>query len=261
MQRQLKSKQHEDQEVETTGTVEPVEHIEAELLPPDEISQEMSIVVPDALVMPALGHIDGEITFSDFEMPYIKIVQGIGASSLKYNEGTIVFNGSEIAAPPPKPGEYSAPLLFTPLKGKKVYREKLPWDDKNQKMGRIANTQQEIQNMVDEKGERIAYAEELRLVMLIRANNEETKAKFSLEGPDGNRYAMGMWFISGVSYGCGRALIAACSTTLAKCIFGWEWKLQVRKEPYGKGICYVPKIGLSTEHSKDTINWIRKTIQ
>lgn len=210
-----------------------------------------AVVAPNVIALPALGRIEGEISASDFDMPYLKIIQGVGEASLKYQEGSIVLNKA-VLTKPPMPGEYSEPICLTVLKGKKIYREKVKWDGKN--FGRMAETRAEAESWNSD------YSEELRVLTLVRATTPEMKQRFDLEGPGGEVYTLAMGYFAGVSWGCGKTVIAATATTLSKGCYTWEWKFQIRKEIYGKGTCYVPKITLSTEHSPETIEWIKTIV-
>lgn len=207
----------------------------------------------DLIVMPELGVITGEITRADIELPYIKIIQGIGESSLTYPEGSIVLN-KQILTQTPRPGEYSDPIYVTVLKGKKLYREVIDWKRKPDAATMQVKT---AETRAEAESWGIDYTEELRCLLLVRASTPEMKQRFDLEGPSGEKYTIAMGYFAGVAWGCGKSIIAAAASTLSKGSYLWEWAFKIRKEIYGKGPCYVPKINLSSEHNQEFIDWIK----
>ena len=225
------------------------------------VEEEVSIASPE-MIMPPLGQISGEITASDVEMPYLKIVQGVGESSVKYMAGSIVMSNHVLAKPSQDPTQPSEPVYLTVLKGKKVYREKIPWGQRGNARGRMVDTLHEVESAGGTiNGPDANWGEEMRATILIRATTPEMKALFNLEAPNGDKYALSMWYLNGVTWSAARTIIAAAATTLTKGCYTWEWKLQVRKEQYGRGVCFVPKLALAAEHSADTLSWIRSIIK
>jgi hypothetical protein len=221
--------------------------------------------------MPSLGVIEGELSMRDIELPYIQIIHGVGKNSLKYAEGSIVLSKQVIGKPPKNPGEFSEPIIFTVLNAKKVFKRKRlahEWGEDYDRSKEILLTLEDVKSVGGTTDGTLAtptrplYYNELQLTALIRATNDEMFQRFSIDGPNAQKYAMAMMYLSGPAWGAAKTIITAYKVSLAKKgLCSWEFSLKIRKEEYGKGTCYLSHCSLSSPHDEATLEWLKTMVQ
>jgi hypothetical protein len=153
------------------------------------------------------GALEGEFDQSDIRHPTLKIVNGNGELSSKFNQGTIILGDEELLPAPPADAAkaLSAPkLTFFPVQMKKQYQEVLGNDAfENGIMPKIVDTIEEVEAF----GGTTQYIEGAtnrwrkcgRVLMLVEKPEASDHPLFSIE-LDGRVFAPAVFFASGGSY-------------------------------------------------------------
>lgn len=153
------------------------------------------------------GALEGEFDQTDIRHPTLKIVNGNGELSSKFNQGTIILGDEELLPAPPADAAkaLSAPSLkFFPVQMKKQYQEVLP--DGSFEAGimpRIVDTVEEVEAL----NGTLLYSQDAtnrwrkcgRVLMLVEKPENCDHPLFSIE-LDNRVFAPAVFFASGGSY-------------------------------------------------------------
>lgn len=220
------------------------------------------------------GAISGPIDRSDFKTPQLKIVQGSGKLSQKFNQGALIFMDLQIFAPP-DPDKPGPPIQFIPVSVQKYFRENLSKEDQDAAKAagldlqpRSAFTTEDVQKLggtldfsVDGAGKRVkpTWAPAARCVVLIERPEGCEHPGFvqalEIEGKE-RFFAPAIMFVNGGQY---RAFVKPIidatnfilceGTGVARKIVLEKrvWKLQVVKEKSGDNMVFNPKVTMLPE--------------
>lgn len=218
------------------------------------------------------GAITGPIDRNDFKTPQLKLIQGSGPLSKKFNQGTLIFMDQTIfsAPDPDKPGP---PLSFIPVAIAKYFRENLPQDQQvdeqgKQRIPRTAYTPEDVQRLggtlefgIDTAGQRTkpTWGPAARCVVIIERPEGNNHPGFAMPVEINGAvrlFAPAVLFVNGGQY---RAFVKPImdATNFILCEgTGVErkillekrfWQLQVVKELSGTNMVFNPRIAMLPE--------------
>lgn len=147
-----------------------------------------------------VGSFTGEISMSDFAVPKLKLAQNVGplTEELGFTAGDIVFADETILWQPE-----CAPIELTVIRAHKNFVEKTEYG--SGEMGRIFESLEEAK----EAGLTVVWGPnneppdtmpQVTMLVVIKLPDGVESELFNLEH-EGQRYALGLWRISGTSYG------------------------------------------------------------
>lgn len=150
---------------------------------------------------------DGDWGIDDLKHPQLKQVQGSGALSQLFDNGTIIYGDVELLpAPSVKADAKNPPIIFVPVSITKQFREKLPKEAVDAgEMPRIFNSVQEVEDaglttrwvgnvMPDNFAEPSA-----RCLFLLQQPEGSEHPGFSLE-LDGKNYGVAVYYAAGGAF-------------------------------------------------------------
>lgn len=212
-----------------------------------------------------VGGIAGEVDKGDLSMPKINIVQSVGPLSEDFDPGSILYNKEVVLVPAnDDPKEWTPPLELTVLSARKQYQEVKDYD--SDEMGRTVDTMEEVEAVggwVDWRNdEKPPWRPMLTALCLVKAPSEEAAERFSITGPDGGRYELALWVMTGTSYTRAAKQIMTAGkyalrnkdtgdAELHKGIF----KLSVKREKLGANLVYVPKLVMTGKHDAEFVTF------
>lgn len=223
------------------------------------------------------GALTGPIDRSDFKTPQLKLIQGSGPLSKKFNQGTLVFLDQTLFSAP-EPDKEGPPLNFIPVGINKYFRENLPRDPVTGKgpmdaagnpvQPRNLSTIEEVQRAggtteftVDKAGNRIKpnWGAAARCTLIVERPEGSDNPAFTVAVEIAGKvryFAPAVMFVNGGQY---RALVKPlidatsfilCSGSGAerKIILNKRvWKMQVVKEKSGENMVFNPKVTMLPE--------------
>jgi hypothetical protein len=238
------------------------------------------------------GAITGPIDRSDFKTPQIKIVQGSGPLSEKFNQGTLILQDIAIFGPP-DPDKPGPPINFVPVAVQKYFREDLKRDPVtnqppkdaagNPMQPRNANTPEEVMQLggnlewsVDAGGNRLkpSWSPAARCLLVVEMPEKFENADLfpmlmELEGKE-RRFAPAVMYVNGGQY---RAFVKPImdATSFILCegsgpdrrilLHKRLWKLQVVKEKSGDNMVFNPKITMLPELTAPDLREYAKSLR
>jgi hypothetical protein len=188
-----------------------------------------------------VGGISGEIDKGDLTMPKLNIVQSVGPLSEDFKPGSILFRKELVLVPPADdPKEWTKPLEVTVLSARKQFQEVKEYD--SDEMGRTVDTMAEVEAVggwIDWRNDqKPPWRPILTALVLIKAPTNEIADQFTLAGPDGGSYELGLWVMTGTSYTraanskipatttpirCRAVCTASACPSSTRCPNGWNW--------------------------------------
>lgn len=244
-----------------------------------------AVVVQNHWSQASEGAISGPIDRSDFKTPQLKIVQGSGPLSKKFNQGTLIYM-DETIFPPPEPDKPGPPINFIPVAIQKYFRESLQRDPnapagQEQRQPRNAATVEEVQrlggttefSMVGDKRVKPSWAPAARCLVIIERPEGNNHPAFSLEMEIGGKmraFAPAVFFVNGGQY---RAFVKPImdATSFILCEGTGKdrrivlekrlWKMQVAKELSGENMVFNPKIAMIDEATPSDLKDYAKALR
>jgi len=217
-----------------------------------------------------VGGISGQIDKGDLTMPKLNIVQSVGPLSEDFKPGSILFRKELVLVPPSDdPKEWSKPLEITVLSARKQFQEVKEYD--SDEMGRTVDTLEEVEAVggwIDWRNDqKPPWRPILTALVLIKAPNDEIADQFTLAGPDGNSYELGLWVMTGTSYTRAAKQILTAGTYALKCkatgqaeLHKGRWNLSVRREKLGANLVYVTKFVMVGRHDDAFVEFAKSLI-
>lgn len=153
---------------------------------------------------------EGEWGKDDLKFPQLKLVQGSGPLSQRFNNGTIIFDDEKLLpAPNVEEGAENPLITFVPLIITKQYREKLSQEDIDDgALPRIANSIAEVEDLGgttryngSERPDNY-WEPSSRCVFLIERPNHEAAADHPgfNEVFDGKEFAVAVYYAAGAAF-------------------------------------------------------------
>lgn len=167
------------------------------------------------------GAFEGEFDTGDIRHAQLKIVQGSGPMSQKFQIGALVLGDEELLPPGhPDPAKAAAnPLLkFVPVQIKKQFRENISQEDyANGVMPRIANSLAEVEALGGTTqwigGEKPSWSPSGRVLMLVKRPENSEHPAFAFE-LDGDVWAPCVFYAAGGSWTAFPKVIFSNQTSL-----------------------------------------------
>jgi hypothetical protein len=254
----------------TIATEAGVEVIQGNPVPPVTSGTGNSLIVrPEASVNPYTansgGALEGEFDMNDLRMPQLKLVNGSGELSQKWNQGTLLFADELLWNPPNiQPGAKNPTLIFIPVRIKKQFRENLSQEEVQEgAMPRVVNTRAEAEEMggstVWAGNQKPRWSPSAACMFLLQEPehqdrlDEDRHPAFSYQ-LDGKNWALGMYFAGGVAYNESAKLILSNAYTVLKekgqiVLHKRLWTFQVGKKKAGNFSIFVPVMRLTRENT------------
>lgn len=218
------------------------------------------------------GALTGPIDNSDFKIPQLKIVQGSGPLSKKFNQGTVIFMDLTLFQPP-EPDKLGNPLNFIPISLNKYFRENVkrmenPPPNYVAPQPRNANTPEDVARLggtveftVDGAGNRLkpSWAPAARIMLLIERPEGCEHPGFAIAVEVGEKiryFAAAVMYVNGGQYrSMAKPIIDATNFILCqgtgpdrKIILEKRvWKMQVAKEQSGQNMVFNPRVEMIQE--------------
>jgi hypothetical protein len=238
------------------------------------------------------GAITGPVDRTDFKTPQVKIVQGSGPLSQKFNQGTLIFMDQVIFGPP-DPQKPGPPINFIPVALQKYFRENLERDPVTKKVPidpttgepmqpRNANTAQDVKDLggtteftVSSEGKRLkpSWAPAARCVVILERPEGCTHEGFTIAiniGGKDRYFAPAIIFVNGGQYrSFFKPIIDATNFILCegtgpsrKIILEKRvWKLQVVKELSGENMVFNPRVEMLPEASSPELRELASSLR
>lgn len=231
------------------------------------------------------GAISGPIDRTDFKTPQLKIVQGSGPLSEKFNQGTLIYMDQTIFGPP-DPDKPGPPINFVPVAIQKYFRESIQRDPnapkgQEQRQPRNAATLEEVRQLggttefsvVGDKRIKPTWAPAARCLVIVERPEGVDHAGFGLEIEIGGKtraFAPAVMYVNGGQY---RAFVKPImdATSFLLCEGTGKdrkivlekrlWKLQVVKEKSGDNMVFNPKIAMVDEATPPDIKDYAKSLR
>lgn len=153
---------------------------------------------------------EGEWGKEDLKFPQLKLVQGSGPLSQRFNNGTIIFDDEKLLpAPNVEEGADNPLITFVPLIITKQYREKLSQEDIDDgALPRIANSIAEVEDLggvtryINNERPDNYWEPSSRCVFLIERPDHEAAADHQgfNEVFDGKEFAVAVYYAAGAAF-------------------------------------------------------------
>lgn len=211
------------------------------------------------------GGLEGEYDASDLTMPQLKIVNGSGELSQRYNQGSLIFGDNLIWSPPNlQPGAKNPVLTFIPLKVKKQFRENLTQEEVQEGLlPRVVNSRAEAEAMSGSDtatqwvgNQKPRWSPSAFCIFLIAQpehQDSENPVEFTQTLDDRN-WALCRYYAGGMAYNESAKVILSNAYTVLRVngritLHKRLWTFQVAKKKAGNFGVYVPVLRLSKEET------------
>lgn len=207
------------------------------------------------------GGLEGEFDQSDLKLPQLKIVNGSGELSQKFNQGTLLYSDEKIWNPPDlDKGAKNPTLIFVPVTIKKQWRENLtPEEVEDGNMPRMVNSRAEAEALTGEGttqwvgGEKPRWSPSARCVFLLQAPEGCEHPAFC-NHLDGKDWALAVYYAGGMGYNeSAKQIFNAAQISLKEAgkimLHKKLWTWQVVKKTGGKFTVFVPQVRLTKEET------------
>lgn len=219
--------------------------------------------------LPAVGNYDevsgggvvGEFDQSDLKLPQLKIVNGSGELSQRFNQGTLIYADEVLWLPPNPDAKVAGPVMhFVPLQISKQFRENLtPEDVEEGLMPRIVNSRAEAEELTGEgttqwvNNEKPRWSPSARCVLLLQ-EFEGCEHPGFCNPLDGKNWALAVYYASGVGYNeSAKQIFNAAQISLKDkgriVLHKKVWTWEVTKKKAGKFTIFVPKLRLTRDET------------
>ncbi len=218
------------------------------------------------------GGLEGDFDSEDIKLPQLKIVNGSGALSRLYNQGTLLYADEVLwTTPDPKPGSINPTMRFVPVKLTKQWRENLTQAEMDDgEMSRNVSTRQEAERLGGAtrwiNDEKPRWEPSARCIFLLEEPEGSSHPAFNTV-LDGKNYAPCVYYASGGGYRASAkqmfnaAQIALKDKATGKIImFKKFWTWQVGKSSGGKYVVFVPVVRLLREETGPELRELALTI-
>lgn len=212
------------------------------------------------------GGLEGEFEQSDLKIPQLKIVNGSGALSQKFNQGSLILGEQLLWMPPnlQQPNAKNPTLVFIPVKVKKQFRENLTQEQVTEGlMPRVVNSRAEADDLAGDpnstqwvNGQRPRWSPSATCLLLVAEpelnESVEQDSQFMRRYDDRN-WALAVYYASGMGYAESAKVILSNAYTVLRERSGrivlhkrlWTW--QVGKKKPGQFAVFVPILRLTRE--------------
>lgn len=200
---------------------------------------------------------DSDIDWSDLRLPAINIAQGVGALGETYPPGSVILGQEHVLLLPNevKKSPQAGCVRFGVLAFRKTrWAEKIPGGEK----GRIVGSREEVAAAggttdYDENARNgTPYYQELATALLLvqcpEDAEDDVKAVFPFEGPDGKKYVLATWNMKGISFTNGAKALKTSRKigypvkSLKGRFIGGLVELRTLLQSYGKNSAFRPQI-------------------
>lgn len=203
------------------------------------------------------GGLEGDFDSGDLKLPQLKIVNGSGPLSQKFNQGSLIYADELLWMPPDlREGAKNPMMQFVPLKVQKQYRENLTQEEMEEGlMPRIVNTRQDAEELGGStqwvNNQKPRWSPSARCIFLLRAFEGCEHPGFCHLLDDKN-WALAVYYASGVGYSeSAKVIFNAAQISLkenGKIVLPSKvWTFQVTKKKAGNYTIFVPSMKLTKE--------------
>jgi hypothetical protein len=209
-----------------------------------------------------VGGVEGETDFSDYKLPRLQIVQGVGPLSQKFRNkgGSIVFAGEEIIS------DGTTPVELTVLRAVKSYEEKVDDKEYGTRMPGRAQTQAEVifnggtlLKTPDGKGGFIPPTWRPVLTCLVAVKGDPQSPHFPYVFEDGSAYGLAVWKIVGWSYStAAKSILTASKFAYRESLVTGSFELTTKFDSYGAASAYVAHLGYGKRHDAKLKTWLKE---
>lgn len=232
------------------------------------------------------GALSGPIDNSDFKIPQLKVVNGSGPLSQKFNQGTVIFMDQALFQPP-EPGKLGPILNFIPISLHKYFRENIKRPDPLPAnyvapMPRNAETPEMVARLggtveftSDTAGNRLkpSWGPAARIMLLIERPEgcEHPGFAIAVEIAEKIRYfAAAVMYVNGGQYrSMAKPIIDATNFILCEgtgsarriLLDKRVWKMQVAKEQSGVNMVFNPKVEMIQEMTAPALRDLAQTLR
>lgn len=180
---------------------------------------------------------EGEWGKDDLKFPQLKLVQGSGPLSQRFNNGTIIFDDEKLLpAPNVEEGADNPLITFVPLIITKQYREKLSQEDIDDgALPRIANSIAEVEDLggvaryIDNERPANYWEPSSRCIFLIERPDHEAAGEHPgfNEVFDGKEFAVAVYYAAGAAFtACPKVIYNTYRKSLFMPVLGADGKPQ-----------------------------------
>lgn len=232
------------------------------------------------------GALSGPIDKSDFKIPQLKLVQGSGPLSKKFNQGTLIFMDQTIFEAPP-PDKLGPPLKFIPVSLRKYFRENLKRPE-NPPAGYVQPNPRnaDTPEMVAKLGGTTEFTDDGAGNRLKPSWGPAACITLLIERPEGNEhpgfaiavevagkmtyFAAAVIYVNGGQYrSMAKPIIDACQFILVEgtgpekkiVLEKRVWKMQVAKEQSGENMVFNPKVEMVMEMTTADLRGIAQSMR
>ena len=222
------------------------------------------------------GAIQGEFGAEDDKRPQLKIVNGSGELSQKYNQGALLLNSELLWLPPNllATGTKNPTLIFVPIMLKKQWRQNLTPDEVAEgMMPRIVNSEWEAKHIGgttnwNEENTKPRWSPSAPCIFLIQEPEhqdrppEDRHSSFALQLDDKN-WTVAIYYAGGMAYNESARVIFNASKSTLVTKTGMDvakrwWSMQVVKKKVGNFGVYVPACKLTnTSTGPEALEYIK----
>lgn len=273
------------------GEASPPEHVADDApgaAPDDDVpdGEGGQVVVQNHWSSASDGALTGPIDNSDFKIPQLKIVQGSGPLSKKFNQGTVIFMDLTLFQPP-EPDKLGPALNFIPISLHKYFRENIKRPDNPPPnyvapQPRNANSPEDVARLggtveftVDGAGNRLkpSWGPAARIMLLIERPEGCDHPGFAIAVEVGEKiryFAAAVMYVNGGQYrSMAKPIIDATNFILClgtgpdrKIILEKRvWKMQVAKEQSGVNMVFNPRVEMIQEITPPPLRELAMTLR
>jgi hypothetical protein len=251
-----------------------------------EHEEESQVVVQNHFSSLSDGALTGPIDSSDFKIPQLKVVQGSGPLSKKFNQGTLIFMDL-VLFKPPEPDKLGDPINFIPISLHKYFREDVKRPNPMppnyvSPQPRNAGTPEEVARLggtteftSDAAGNRLkpSWGPAARIMLLIERPEGSEHPGFAVAVEVGEKiryFAPAVMYVNGGQYrSMAKPIIDATNFILCqgtgpdrKIVLDKRvWKLQVAKEQSGENMVFNPRVEMIQELTPPALRELAQTMR
>lgn len=207
------------------------------------------------------GGLEGDFDANDLKLPQLKLVNGSGELSQKYNQGTLLLADEKLWSPPNlEQGATNPSMNFVPIQVRKQFRENLTQDEvEDGAMPRTVDSRAAAEALTGKgstewvNGKKPKWSPSARCVFLLQAPDGAEHPNFTEEA-DGKQWALAVYYAGGTAYNNSAKLIFNAAQISLKdqgriMLHKKLWTFGVVKKKAGNFMVFVPNIRLTKDET------------
>lgn len=216
------------------------------------------------------GGLQGDFDSTDFKIPQLKVVNGSGELSEKFNQGSLLYAGVMLWPPPNPQDDAKNPVMrFVPLQIQKQFRENLSKEQQDEGlMPRVVNSLAEVKALGGDtrwiNGQKPSWSPSAKCILLLEHYEGCEHEGFS-ENLDEKTWAKCVLYAAGTTYNhFVKTILDAASVSLKEnnriVLHARVWTLQIKKVKAGNFTVFVPAPKILKEVTGPEVRAIAATV-